>query len=407
MKKNTITKIIIILFFLIFTSTPYAFREIAFMRGIFIVFRFLNAGTVSIICLYCKKKWNEFDISTLLFCTVIVISALHAGFSSKIAINSPFAYLHGAYSYVVFIVGQLLIVKIIFDMQEKTCLLMMKTFYGYYLVFCLINLFTQIAGLEIQSKTGNVFFLGMDNDIGKYYLIAFFYGCVVMALEEKKFSYRLILITVLTLVEGIYRKIGGLSAISFLMIGLVLLFFFTSGLKIWKLRQDIILGSMVSIYMVVMILYSRLDVLQTFINRYLYGKASALATRFQLQIGLLEKWPESPIWGSGAILSQTTWEDTPWFDYALRGGNAHNYLIEALCNFGIFAFILFVVLLILGIRKMHKYSTAVSFVGVAFFLVLLRGMFENRCQDIFAVLPTMYYLGEWCAKKYKSFGDAV
>lgn len=407
MRKSEVKSVILLVLFLIFTDTPYALQEIAVIRSIFVVFRFLSVGIAAFICLYSRKKWNRFDVVALLFCIVIVISALHAGLSYEIAINTPFAYLHSAYSNVVFIIGQLFIAKIVFDMREDSCLLMMKTIYGYYLILCLINLLTQLMGLEIQTKSGNTFFWGLDNSIGRYYLFTFFYGCVVMVLEKKKFSYRLFFITALTIFEGIYRKIGGLTAISFLMAGLVLLLFLAPKLKIWKLRQDVFLGSMIGLYMLLMVLYSKLNALQNFIDSFLFGKADSLTVRFALQTSFLEKWKESPFWGSAAILSRTEWGDTTWFDYALRAGHTHNYLIETLYNFGIFAFILFIILLLLGVQRIHGYGAAVSCMGAAFFLVLLRGMFENSCRDIFAVLPIMYYMGELCAKKYKSLEEIV
>lgn len=406
-KKDEVKVSILLVFFLIFTNTPYALRQISVIRGLFVVVRFLGTGVVTLICFYKTRKCNRFDIGTLLFCLIIFISAFHAGLSPDIAVNSTFSYLHIAYSYVVFIVGQLFIIKIAFSSQEEICLVMMKTIYGYYLVLSLINLATQILGLEIVAKGGNTFFLGLDSNVGKYYLFAFFYACVVMVLEEKDFSWNLFLVAALTAFGGAYRKIGVLSAIGFLMAGLVLLFFLVPKLKIWNIRQDIFLGSLIGIYMLVMGMYTKLDGLQTFINHYLFGKANALADRFALQRHFLSKWPESPFWGWASILSQEKWGETSWFDYALRGGHTHNYLIETLYNFGIFAFLLFIILLLMGIRKISGYRTAVSFIGVAFLLVLLRGMFENSCQDIFAVLPTVYYLGGWCDKKYRFTGDNV
>lgn len=405
-KINEVKVSILLLCFLVFTSTPYILREIPVVRGVFVVFRFLGAGGVALICCCKKRKWNCFDFMTLLFCTVIFISALHAGLSSEIAVNATFTYLHGAYSRVVLIVGQLCIIKIAFDAQEKICLVMMKTIYGYYLVLCLINLMTQILGLQVATKDGSTFFLGFDNDMGKYYLFAFFYGCVVMVLEEKGFSRRLFFLSALTMFEGIYRKIGVLSAISILMIGLVLVFFVAPKLKIWKLRQDIFLGTMIGVYMVVMGLYTRLNVLQTFIDHYLYGKAGSLGNRFLLQTRFLAKWLESPLWGWASVLNYYKWEDSlSWFDYALSRGQTHNYFIETLYNFGFFAFLLFVLLLLTGIKKMNGYKTEVSFVGIAFLLVIFRGMFENGSHEIFAVLPTLYYLGGWCDKRYNSVED--
>lgn len=405
-KKKEIKIVILLVSFLLFIETPYALLEINALRYVYAIFRLLFTGGAILICLR-RGLWNKFDMATLLFCAVIIISALYAIVKTGIAVTSPFNYMRSAYTDVIFIVGQLSLAKIAFGADERICLLILKVIYRYYLVLCLLNLATQLMGWEIQSQGGNRYFLGLDNNIGKYYLFAFFYACVIMALEEKKFSGRLIFMAALTIFEGIYRNIGGLTAISLLMAGLVVLFFLMPKSYLWKLHQDFFLRCMIVLYILVMTLYSKLNVLQDFINVHLYGKAASLTTRFKLQTLFLHKWFKSPLWGSAAILSRAEWGDSLWFDYALRGGHTHNYLIETLYNFGIFAFILYIILLLLGIRKIHGYSAAVSFVGVAFFLVFLRGMFENLCWEIFAVLPTMYYLGVWCARKYEPSGDKV
>lgn len=406
LKSDEVKASILLLFFLLFVSTPYVFREITVIRFLYIVGRLLGLVAAAFICFKNKLQWKRFDIIIMLFCAVIFISAFHAGFSKEIAVNSVVSYLHTAYSYVVFILGQLLVIKIMFNTREEVCLAMMKTFYMFYLVLCLLNLVTQILGMEIAARSGNTFILGLDNEIGKYYLFAFFYACVVMVLEDKRPIGRLFFITAITMFESVYRKIGGLFVISFIMAGLVLIFFWAPKWKIWKMRQDILLGVMVTVYIIVMFLFVRLDKLQNFINTYLFGKSNSLTIRFALQTRLLAKWPESPIWGWASILSRIEWGDATWFDYALRGGYTHNYFVETLYNYGVIAFLLYLVVLLLGIKKIRGYDIA-SFVGLSFFLVLIRGMFENGCQDIFVVLPTVYYLGAWCDRKYSSVRDKV
>lgn len=99
-KKDEVKVSILLVFFLIFTNTPYALRQISVIRDLFVVVRFLGTGVVTLICFYKTRKCNRFDIGTLLFCLIIFISAFHAGLSPDIAVNSTFSYLHIAYSYV-------------------------------------------------------------------------------------------------------------------------------------------------------------------------------------------------------------------------------------------------------------------------------------------------------------------
>ena len=320
LKRDEVKASAFLLIYLISMSTPYAFREVAVIRILFIICRLLCTVMVVFSCFKRKVKWNSFDVLTLFFCITIFISAFHAGFSGKIITDSNVAYLYTAFSRIVFIIGQLVIIKLVFDTREQICLVMMKTIYGFYIALCLINLMTQVLGWEVAAKSGNTFFLGLDNEAGKYYLFAIFYCCVVMVLEKKKFSRELFLLTALTMTEGVYRQIGGLTAISFLLVGLVFMFYFAPQLKIWKIRHDIVLGIMIGAYILVMLLFTRLDVLQGFINNYLFGKASSLTVRFALQTRFISMWLKSPLWGWASTLSRTQWGDTTWFDYALRGG---------------------------------------------------------------------------------------
>lgn len=188
LKRNDVRTTLFLLFYLISMSIPFAFKEILVIRGAFIFIRIVGTGILLFCCMDKRVKWNSFDIITLLFCTTIFISAFHAGFSQNIATNSTAAYLYSAFSKLVFIFGQLLMIKYAFNTQEK-CFPMIKTIYWYYLMLCVINLLTQIMGFQVASdvsKSEYIFFWGRDNDIGKYYIIAFFYSSVIMVLKKKE-----------------------------------------------------------------------------------------------------------------------------------------------------------------------------------------------------------------------------
>lgn len=388
-----------ILIYMISLNTPYALTEIGIAKRLFIVFRIVCTGIMMLYCLMHRMKWNRFDVAATGFGILFLISATHAGVVPGIAVAPLSVYLYNAIARVVFVWGQLLMVKMIFSMREQVCKAAVKTIFWYYLTLCMINMATQLLGLELKGKNGDFFFLGFDNEVGKYYIYAVFYCCADMIMEGKKVSRKLIFCIILTMAEGIFRKIGGLTVIGIILAGMALLLCFMPNAKIWRMRHEILLGAMISGYALILLSFTRMKVLQNFINTYLYGKVNSLQDRFDLQAIFIARWLKSPLFGWASALSGAERGDLRWFDHALHGGHTHNFFIDSLYNYGFFSFICYLFLLFLGVRQIRGKGTIPAFWGFTFLLIILRGMFENGCHSIFSVLPALYYLGNWIRKR--------
>lgn len=397
--KDKIKASIFILVYMISLNTPYALAQIGIVKGLFIGIRIICTGMMILFCFSQRMKWNKFDIAAIFFCACFLMSAMHAGFSTNISVAPLSVYLYNAIARIVFILGQLLAIKIIFSMQRESSRIVLKIIFWYYTILCFSNLITQILLGELPAETGNTFFLGLDNEVGKYYLYAVFYCCVNLIMEGKRFSKELALVIVITVIEAVYRKIGGLTVLSIFMTGLAVLLYFAPKAKIWQVKQEVLLGGMIGIYVLGMVSYTKLDILQKFINTYLYGKDGAVRIRITLLFEFLSRWTKSPLFGWGSIIGGIERGDSSWLDYALAGGHTHNYLIDSLYNYGIFALILYLYLLFSAVKKIDGKDAMVSFLGMIFMLIVLRGMFENGCQHIFSVLPNLYYLGNMLDEK--------